>query len=376
MAAPEPIMVSEAERLARVRLIRTERIGPIVYRRLFQTYGSARAALAAVPALARRGGERRPLRLCPEATAADEIATLAAMGARLVFVGEPDYPALLAEIADAPPVLAVRGRGDLLARPIVSVVGARNASAAGRRVAGDIAAGLGAAGYVVASGLARGIDAAAHAATLPTGTAAVVAGGVDVVYPQENKGLFDSILAQGVVIGEQPPGTVPQATHFPRRNRIISGLARGVVVIEAAFGSGSLITARFAADQGREVFAVPGSPLDPRARGTNDLLRHGATLTETAADVIAGLEGWVAPRAEAGSVADDPVPADVDDEEVDRARREILGLLGPTPVEVDEILRQCQVTPALTRIILLELELADRLERHPGDKVALAFTNR
>ncbi len=369
-------MLSEAERLARVRLIRTERIGPIVFRRLTETYGSAVAALAAVPRLAQRGGERRPLKLCPEATARDEIARLEAMGARLIFVGESDYPALLAETADPPPALAVRGRLDLLARPIVSVVGARNASAAGRRVASDIAGGLGAAGYAVASGLARGIDAAVHVATLASGTIAVVAGGVDVVYPQENKGLFDMILTQGAVVGEQPPGTVPQATHFPRRNRIISGLARGVVVIEAAFGSGSLITARFAADQGREVFAVPGSPLDPRARGTNDLLRHGATLTETAQDVIAGLEGWVAPRAEEGSMADEPPPAEIDEADMDRARREIVGLLGPTPVEVDEILRQCQVTPALARIVLLELELADRLERHPGDKVALAFTNR
>ncbi|MSP83700.1 MAG: DNA-protecting protein DprA [Alphaproteobacteria bacterium] len=372
----KPPAFTAPERLARLRLIRTERIGPIVFRRLIATFGSGQAALDAVPGLARRGGERRPLRLYAREEAEREIVAAETLGAHLVFIGESTYPPLLAEIADPPPALYLRGRCDILARPMVSVVGARNASAAGRKTAGDIAGGLCTAGFVVASGLARGIDAAVHAAALASGTVAVVAGGVDVVYPQENRGLFDAILAQGAIIGEQPPGTVPQATHFPRRNRIISGLARGVVVIEAAFGSGSLITARFAAEQGREVFAVPGSPLDPRARGTNDLIRHGATLTESAADVVAGLEGWSAPRPESGTVADDPPPATVDDGEIDRARQEIQGLLGPTPIEVDEILRQCQVTPALARIVLLEFELADRLERHPGDKVALAFTNR
>jgi DNA processing protein len=365
-----------AERLARLRLVRSERIGPIVFRRLIGAYGGGVAALAAVPELARRGGRTRPLVLCSAETADAEMAASERAGALLVFLGEPDYPSLLAEIADPPPVLAVLGRRELLERPIVSVVGARNASAAGRKVAADIAGGVGAAGYVVASGMARGIDAAAHGAALPTGTVAVMAGGVDVVYPPENGALYEAIRREGAHLAEQPPGTVPQATHFPRRNRIISGLARGVVVIEAAFGSGSLITARFAADQGREVFAVPGSPLDPRARGANDLLRHGATLAETAADVIAGLEGWVAPRAPERAIADEPPLAAADDGGIDRARVEILELLGPTPVEVDEILRQCQVTAALARIVLLELELADRLERHPGGKVSLSFTNR
>jgi DNA processing protein len=256
-------------------------------------------------------------------------------------------------------------------------VGARNASAAGRRVARDIAAGLVEAGYAVVSGLARGIDASAHEGALGGGTVAVLAGGVDVVYPPENAALHRSIAAAGAMIAEQPLGTVPQATHFPRRNRIISGLAQGVVVVEAALGSGSLITARFALEQGREVFAVPGSPLDPRARGTNDLIRQGATLTESAADVIAGLEGWTAPRSEERPVEEDePVAAAGDDSVLEAARQAILERLGPTPVEVDEILRQCQVTAAVARVVLLELELAGTLERHPGDKVARAFRDR
>lgn len=364
-----------AERLARLRLIRTERVGPAVYRRLIAAYGGGQAALDAVPELARRGGGRR-LTLFPRELAEEEIAGLAKLGAALIERSEPGYPALLADVADAPPLIAVRGRAGLLDRPAVALVGARNASSAGRRMAATIAEGLGAAGYVVVSGLARGIDAAAHEAALPSGTIAVVAGGLDVVYPQENAKLHDRIARDGVVVAEQPIGTVPQATHFPRRNRIISGLAQGVVVVEAALGSGSLITARFAGEQGREVFAVPGSPLDPRARGANGLLRDGAVLTETAEDVIAALRGWRprAPEPDALGEPDEPAAGDTDT--VEAARALVLEALGPTPVEVDEILRQCQITAATARVVLLELELAGRIERHPGNRVALSFTNR
>src|SRR5690348_1336856 len=218
-----------------------------------------------------------------------ELAALARLGARLVCWGEPDYPAALANVEDAPPVLTVLGNPALLQAPIVAVVGARNASANGRRIASELSAGLGEAGIVVASGMARGIDAAAHLGALDSGSVAVVAGGADIVYPEENRGLYDALVERGAVVAELPLGTEPQARHFPRRNRIISGMARGVVVVEAAAKSGSLITARFALEQGREVFAVPGSPLDPRSRGCNDLLRHGATLTESAADVLSQL---------------------------------------------------------------------------------------
>jgi DNA processing protein len=368
--------LSDAERLARLRLIRTERVGPMVFRRLIRIYGSGAASLDALPELARRGGGKR-LDPCPREAAEAEIAALDRLGARLVLLGEADYPTLLAEVTDGPPALAVKGRLGLLIQPIVGVVGARNASAAGRRIAADIARGLGEAGYAVASGLARGIDAAAHQATLATGTIAVVAGGIDVAYPPENARLQDQIARDGALIAEQPPGTVPQATHFPRRNRVISGLARGLVVVEAAAGSGSLITARYAADQGREVFAVPGSPLDPRARGTNDLLRNGAVLTESAADVTAALQGWrpPPPPSEADlAEGEEAVPDEAST--LEAARRAVLEALGPVPIEVDEILRQCQITPAVARIVLLELELAGRLERHPGNKVSGSFIIR
>ena len=228
-----------------------------------------------------------------------ELTALHRLGARLVCWGEPTYPSALAQIEDAPPILTVLGRPDLLDRPMVAVVGARNASANGRRLARELAAGLGQGGLVVVSGLARGIDAAAHLGALETGTVAVVAGGVDIVYPEENRGLYDALRRQGAIVAELPLGSEPQARHFPRRNRIISGMALGVLVVEAAARSGSLITARYALEQGREVFAVPGSPLDPRCRGANDLLRRGAVLTETAEDVLSQLGPLAAGRAAA-----------------------------------------------------------------------------
>jgi DNA processing protein len=342
---------------------------------LLRRFGSAGEALAQLPQLGRRG-----LKAMPRAEAERELAALDRIGAAPVCWGEPSYPAHLAAVEDAPPVLTVLGNPDLLHLPMVAVVGARNASANGRRLAHDLAAELGAAGIVVVSGMARGIDAAGHAGAIETGTAAVVAGGVDVVYPEENRGLYRALAERGAVVAELPPGTEPQARHFPRRNRIISGMALGVVVVEAAARSGSLITARFALEQGREVFAVPGSPLDPRCRGTNDLLRNGATLTENAADVTAQLGPLLqgaqplppAARrtlrlpfdAPARPIAPAPVAAEGDlDLLVER--------LGPTPVAVDELVRQCQLSAAAIATLLLELELAGRVERHPGNLVSL-----
>jgi DNA processing protein len=277
------------ERLARARLARTARIGPVTFHEMLGHFAGAEAALEALPSLARRAG----FATAPVPPPADrlwrEAEALCRQGGRLVVWGDPDYPALLAQIPDAPPLLAAIGDLDLLARPTLAVVGARNASTNGRRLAAALVGDLGAAGVVVVSGLARGIDTAAHHAALDSGTVAVLAGGVDLLYPPENDDLYRAIASRGLLLSEAPLGAVPQARHFPRRNRIVSGLALGVLVIEAALQSGSLITARQAADQGRDVFAVPGSPLDPRSRGTNRLIRDGALLVETAADILAQL---------------------------------------------------------------------------------------
>jgi DNA processing protein len=341
---------------------------------LLRRFGSAKAALEAVPRLG-----RRDLTVQSRAAAERELTALTRLGARLLCWGEPGYPETLANIEDAPPLLTVLGREELLTAPIVAIVGARNASANGRRLAQDLAAGLGEAGIVVASGMARGIDAAAHGGALATGSIAVVAGGVDIVYPPENQGLYEALASDGTVVAEMPLGTEPQARHFPRRNRIISGMALGVVVVEAAAKSGSLITARFALEQGREVFAVPGSPLDPRCRGGNDLLRNGATLTETAADVVTQLgpllHGAPPPPRRPRNQHElplttafaPPVPIIVDD---DTGLGLILEKLSPTPVAVDELVRQCQLSAAVVATLLLELELAGRIERHPGNLVS------
>ena len=286
---------------------------------------------------------------------------------------EPGYPALLRAIADPPPVLFVLGHSNLLSREGVAIVGARNASASGARFARQIAGEIGAQGLNIVSGMARGIDAAAHAGALDSGTVAVMAGGVDVIYPKENEALYHDIAATGVVLSEVAMGTQATARHFPRRNRLISGLSLGVVVVEAAMRSGSLITARLAGEQGREVFAVPGSPLDPRAKGSNGLIRQGAALTEGAADVLEGLERMRERRIEEPMTGPLSGQTQVQPDEADlaQARDLIGGLLGPTPVEVDELIRQSELTPPIVITILLELDLAGRLDRHPGNKVSI-----
>ena len=376
MNAPDPNdrrTLSDAERLDWLRLARSENVGPITFLALLDRFGSAAAVLDALPALARRGGRRRPIKVCSRAAAERELEELVALGGRMIAMVEPDYPEPLAAIADPPPVLAVRGRAELVRTDSIAVVGARNASANGLHFAERLAADLGAAGLTVVSGMARGIDASAHAGAIETGTVAVMGGGVDVVYPKENRSLFERLLADGTVVSEAPFGTVPMGRHFPRRNRIIAGLSRGVVVVEGAARSGSLITARLALEQGREVLAVPGSPLDPRASGPNRLIRQGATLVENANDVLDALaEGgrsvlgetrqrWPS-EPEFGTPEDDEAPAD--------ARESVARLLGPSPVPVDMLVRQSRLTPAMVATILLELELAGRLERHPGNRVS------
>jgi DNA processing protein len=277
---------------------------------------------------------------------------------------------LLAELETAPPALIVRGHIHLLARPVIAMVGARNASAAACRFARQLAQGIGEAGAVVASGLARGIDSAAHDGSLASGTIAVIAGGIDIVYPPENEARQQAIARQGLLIAEQPPGTEPRARHFPYRNRIIAGLAHGTVVVEAAPRSGSLITARFAAEFGREVMAVPGSPLDPRAQGCNQLIREGATLVQNADDVLEAIRPLhLGPLAQGSAgYGAAPIPPDAEDAE----RKVVTDLLGPTPVGTDEVIRQSGLAPAIVQTVLLELELAGRLERHAGGRVSLA----
>ncbi|MEX2628812.1 MAG: DNA-processing protein DprA [Tistlia sp.] len=375
---PEPDSrrpLSEAERLAWLRLLRSEHVGPVTFRQLIARFGNAAAALEALPELARRGGRRAAPRIASAAEAERELEAVERLGAWTLGLAEPGYPEALAAIDDAPPLLILKGRRALLERPAVAVVGARNASTNGRALARSLAGDLAGAGFLVASGLARGIDTAAHEGSLEAGTAAVVAGGPDVFYPPENRALQEAIAERGLLVAEQPPGTEPLARHFPRRNRIISGLSRAVLVVEAALRSGSLITARLALEQGREVGAVPGSPLDPRARGCNLLLRQGAILVEEADDLLRELAGQRAPLrpGRLREAPDAPEPAARDDEThaSARARAAVVECLGPSGVAVDEVLRRCQLSASLVSLILMELELAGRLERQPGGRVAL-----
>jgi len=363
--------LSDEERLDWLRLIRSENVGPRTFRALLEHFGSARAALDALPDLARRGGAARPTRVCSRAEAERELAAGQALGLVMIGLTEPDYPAPLAAIADPPPLLAVRGKAAALARPAVAIVGSRNASAAGQKIAQRLARELGEAGYVIVSGLARGIDAAAHRGSLPTGTVAVLAGGHDNIFPENHLDLLNTILQDGAAVSEMPLGWMLRAHDFPRRNRLISGLAIGVIVVEAAKRSGSLITARMALEQGREVFSVPGSPLDPRAEGTNDLLKQGATLVTETGDVLAALKPMIGgPRGFAEDEAGDPASPRAEPGGEQRAM--IVGLLGPTPVLIDDLIRLSGAPPAVVRMVLLELELAGRLERHGNGLVSLS----
>lgn len=356
------------DQVARLRLIRSDNIGPVTYFQLLARFGSPQAALDAVPDLAARGGGRAP-RLASRPAVEQEMERVERIGARYLFLGQGLYPPLLAELEAAPPALIVRGHQILLDKPAVALVGARNASAAACRFARQLAQDLGEAGMVVVSGLARGIDTAAHDGALETGTIAVVAGGIDIFYPPENEERQEAIAERGLLVAEQPPGVEPRARHFPYRNRIIAGLTHGTVVVEAAPRSGSLITARHATEYGREVMAVPGSPLDPRAQGCNQLIREGATLVQNADDVLEAIRPLrIRPFAQPGrDYAAPPLTPDVEQDE----RSAVIDLLSPTPVPVDEIVRQAGLSPASVQTILLELELAGRLERHAGGRVSL-----
>ena len=356
------------DQVARLRLIRSDNIGPVTYFQLLARFGSASAALDAIPDLAARGGGRVP-KLASRAAVEREMEEVARLGARYLFLGQGLYPPLLAEIETAPPALIVRGHLSLLDKPVIALVGARNASAAACRFARQLARQVGEAGAVIVSGLARGIDTAAHDGALESGTIAIIAGGIDVAYPPENADRQQGITERGLLIAEQPPGVEPRARHFPYRNRIIAGLAHGTVVIEAAPKSGSLITARYATEFGRDVMAVPGSPLDPRAQGCNQLIREGAILVQNADDVMETISPFKL-RPLAQKRLDYAAPAAAADAS-EAERSAVLDLLSPTPVPVDEVLRQSGLAPAAVQTVLLELELAARLERHAGGRVSL-----
>jgi DNA processing protein len=346
-------------------LLRTPGIGPVTYRQLIARFGTPSAALAAVPDLARRGGGKAPA-LRSRDDAEREISKVEKFGARFLALGQGLYPRLLAELEDAPPLMIAKGDIGLLDKQAVAMVGARNASAAACRFARGLAHDLGQEGFVVVSGLARGIDSAAHDGALETGTIGVIAGGIDNFYPPENEPRQKALYERGLVLAEMPPGTEPRARHFPYRNRIIAGLSSGTVVVEAAPRSGSLITARLAGEAGREVMAVPGSPLDPRAQGCNQLIRDGATLIQNAADVAEAVRPY---QSTVRSTTAHYEPAEEMNGE--DALGAVEGLLGPSPVPVDEIIRLSGAPSGSVQMALLELDLAGRLDRHAGNKVSL-----
>ncbi|HRO33571.1 MAG TPA: DNA-processing protein DprA [Brevundimonas sp.] len=358
--------LAPAERFARLRLARTERIGPVAFDQLLKRYGSAQGALDALPGLVRRAGG--PSVPPPVQAIEAEMAAGQQIGAQLIVRGDDAYPPMLAAVDPPPPVLWTLGDAGLLSRPSpVAVVGARVASAGGQRIARGLAQQLGQAGHVIVSGLARGIDTAAHEGSLPTGTVAVLGGGIDDVYPPDNAGLYDRIRAEGCIVSESPVGARAQARDFPRRNRIISGLSRGVIVVEAEIRSGSLITARLAAEQGRDVFAVPGSPLDPRSRGPNELIRNGAILCEGLEDVERAFSTLRTLREPA---VDDPfrdAPSEIEPQLLDR----VAALLSPTPTPRDELARALNLPVAVVAAALLELDLSGRATLLPGGLASL-----
>jgi DNA processing protein len=362
------VTLTQEEAFARIRLLRSPNVGPVSYAQLLRRFGDAQTAIEALPDLASRGG--RPYRPTSRQRIEDEVAGVRRVGARYLFRDTPDYPAQLGEIDSAPPILIVRGEVSLTKRPSVALVGARNASAAAVKLARDFAASLAEAGFVIVSGLARGIDGAAHRGALPA-TIGVIASGIDIAYPPEHRELQEQVALQGLLIAEQPPGTEPRGSHFPSRNRIIAGLASGTLVVEAAPKSGSLITARLAAEAGREVMAIPGSPLDARAQGCNQLIREGAVLVQTPDDVVELLSSFDGtPR----STFREPLPAGWDaapEEFAEADPADIAGLLTIAPVAVDELIRQSGASTAEVHMALLELEIAGRLQRHAAGRVSL-----
>lgn len=377
--APLPIAkLGEAEQLACLRLIRSENVGPVAFRELINTYGGATKALSALPGIVKRSGRGKQFRICPKEDAEAELEAARRCGAEPVFTIEPNYPAPLAAVEAPPPMLYIKGRAALLNVPAIAIVGSRESSAAGIKLAGMFARAFAEAGYAVISGLARGIDGAAHKASLDRGTIAVLAGGLDNFYPPEHRDLQERIAVEGCLLSEQRPGFTPRGQDFPRRNRIISGISRAVLIVEAAARSGTLVTARYANEQGREVFAVPGHPLDPRAEGTNRLIKQGATLVTDASDVLSALEPMTGLREapafnassyEAPAPASSP-PPDVGDKDLDA----VVSVLGPAPADIDAVVAATGLSVRVVQVAIMELELAGRLTR-PGPGLIALRTN-
>ncbi len=368
--SPRRATLDDREKLAWLRLIRTDNVGPITFYNLVDNYGSAQKAIEALPALSRRGGRLKDITLYAEDRARAEIEGLEKLGGQFLYAADKDYPLALTATEDAPPVLATLGNAKLLKLPSIGIVGARNASLNGKKFAEKIARDLGAGGQMIVSGLARGIDTAAHTGSLESGTIAVVAGGIDIIYPPENTALYHQIRTEGCIVAESPLSMEPLARHFPKRNRIISGLSSGTVVVEATLKSGSLITARMAADQGRDVYAVPGHPFDPRAEGPNRLIRDGATLVQNADDILRNLHDFTATRHVLSETPQEAwSPADLSENDSEEIREIILQNISSTPVMVDELVRNCHLTIQSVQMILLELELAGRIQRLSGNRI-------
>ena len=369
------VIFTEAEKLDWLRLSRTDHIGPITFYKLLEIYGSASEALNALPELAKKGGRKKPLVAPNIKDVEQEYNALLKLGGDMVCAGEDAYPLSLANIDDAPPIISYIGDIKHAHCPCLGIVGARNASLNGRKFTHTLAQELGQAGQVIASGLARGIDTAAHEGALATGTIAVVAGGIDVVYPRENQKLYENICAQGLVIAESPLGTEPAARLFPKRNRIVSGLSTGVVVIEASIKSGSLITARMATEQGRDVYAIPGYPGDPRAAGPNKLIQDGATLITNAQDILQNLENFTANTLFDSTPQATPdltlVGSPSDESDTANIQELLTQQLSHMPIGVDELARSCHLSTPMMQMALLEMELAGRLQRLPGNRIVL-----
>lgn len=363
----------EAERIAKVRLAWTPRIGPVTFRHLLSRYETATEAIEALPGLARRGGSKDTPKVPPASEVEAEMERLSKLGGRMLVAGDEDYPSLLAATEDAPPFLETLGQDHLLGKKALAIVGARNASAIGRRLAEKFAREVAGEGYIIISGLARGIDGAAHTGALDTGTIAVLGGALNIYYPRENRMLQDEVAGRGLLVSEHRIGTRPQASHFPRRNRIISALSLGVLVVEAAPRSGSLITARLAGEQGREVMAVPGSPLDPRAQGANNLIRSGASLVETPEDILEILSGLhTKGLSEPPADSHYDMPREQQDKDLlSDARKRVQELLSPTPVPVDDLIRMSKLPAGVVLTVLLEMEIAGSVSRGAGHSVAL-----
>ncbi len=367
--------LSEKERIAWIRLIRSQNVGPKSFFKFVEIFGSAQKALEELPEMAKKGGAKTPLCTYSVRDAEKEIEAVAALGGTIITFADAHYPKLLRQISDPPPVLSMVGNLELLEKPVIAMVGARNASINANRLTGKFSKELGEKGYVIASGFARGIDTSAHQGSLETGTIAVLGGGIDIIYPKENAELYEEIRHKGLIVAECAYGTVPQAKNFPRRNRIISGISTGIVVMEAARKSGSLITARMANEQGREVMAVPGFPLDPRAEGPNYLIKEGATLVSSVEDIIQAVEYE---RHREHIMSENIASSFIDrgqnissSAQLDKIRHAVVTQLNHSPVLIDDLVVSCGASVSDIQIILLELELAGRLERHPGNKVAL-----